>query len=270
VIDLTVATWNVEWRAPGSVDAALIRERLNSVGADIICLTEAYADFMGGEGHLIESEPDYGYPVVQGRRKVLLWSREPWAAVDRVGQPDLPPGRFVAGRTMTPVGPINVVGVCIPWREAHVRSGTRDRTLWQDHLAYLKGLRGILADRTERTLVMGDFNQRVPGNTPRRLCSQHWSRHCEASAWRPPVPSHRPARPRSIMSRIRAISNRLTSAAFPIAPPTDARSAIILAWRCGSVRHRAVPTGGAQSRARRVRCPRIGSPHPDLEQGEPE
>jgi endonuclease/exonuclease/phosphatase family metal-dependent hydrolase len=162
VIDLTVATWNVEWRAPGSVDAALIRERLDAVGADIICLTEAYANFTDGEGHLIESEPDYGYPVVQGRRKVLLWSREPWAAVDRVGQPDLPPGRFVAGRTMTAVGPIDVVGVCIPWREAHVRSGTRDRTLWQDHLAYLNGLRGILAERTARTLVMGDFNQRVP------------------------------------------------------------------------------------------------------------
>lgn len=159
---LTVATWNAEWRAPGSADAALIRERLDAVGADIICLTEAYGGIMGSGGHLIEAEPDYGYPVVEGRRKVLLWSREPWEVVDRVGRAELPPGRFVAGRTTTPFGPIDVIGVCIPWREAHVRSGRRDRTLWQDHLAYLKGLRGILADRTERTLVMGDFNQRVP------------------------------------------------------------------------------------------------------------
>ena len=60
---LTVATWNAEWRVPGSADAALIRERLASVGAGIICLTEAYANIMGSEGHLIESEPDYGYPV---------------------------------------------------------------------------------------------------------------------------------------------------------------------------------------------------------------
>ena len=117
---LTVATWNAEWRVPGSADAALIRERLASVGADIICLTEAYGDIMGSEGHLIEAEPDYGYPIVEGRRKVMLWSREPWEVVDRVGHPDLPPGRFVAGRTMTIAGMVDVIGVCVPWREAYV------------------------------------------------------------------------------------------------------------------------------------------------------
>ena len=110
---LTVATWNAEWRVPGSEDAALIRDRLDQVGADIICLTEAYANIMGSGGHLIESEPDYGYPLVEGRRKVVLWSREPWEQVDRVGHAELPPGRFVAGRTMTAARMVDVIGVCV-------------------------------------------------------------------------------------------------------------------------------------------------------------
>lgn len=159
---LTIATWNYEWRLPGSADALLIRERLDQIQADIVCLTEASAALLEGEGHIIESAADYGYPIVEGRRKVLLWSRHPWEQADRVGHADLPPGRFVSGRTMTPAGLIDVIGVCIPWREAHVRSGSRDRVLWQDHLAYLEGLRRILSDRRERTLVLGDFNQRIP------------------------------------------------------------------------------------------------------------
>jgi endonuclease/exonuclease/phosphatase family metal-dependent hydrolase len=54
--------------------------------------------------------------------------------------------------------------VCIPWREAHVRTGTRDRRPWQDHLVYLHGLGPVLASRDPSlpTLVLGDFNQRIP------------------------------------------------------------------------------------------------------------
>lgn len=158
---LTVATWNCEWRLPGSADAKLIREGLDVHAPDTICLTEAYAGLLEG-GYLIESEPDYGYPLVEGRRKVLLWSRHPWERVDRIGHADLPPGRFVAGRTATPLGAVSMVGVCIPWREAHVRSGSRNRELWQDHLAYLDGLQQVLARLDGPVLVVGDFNQRVP------------------------------------------------------------------------------------------------------------
>ena len=159
---LTVATWNTEWRQPGSADADLIVARLAEQRPDIVCLTEACAGLLDGDGHIIESDPDYGYPLITGRRKVLLWSRVPWEAVDTLGDPELPPGRFVAGRTMTSIGPVAVIGVCIPWREAHVRSGSRDRAPWQDHLAYLAGLRRIVAERGARTLVIGDFNQRIP------------------------------------------------------------------------------------------------------------
>jgi hypothetical protein len=166
---LTVATFNCEWRASGSPDAGVIRQRLLALNPAIICLTEAYRDFFGDNGHIIEADADYGYPIIAGRRKVLLWSQEPWRQVDPVGRMELSSGRFVAGTTATPIGDVRVAGVCIPWSKAHVDTGRRDRTLWEDHLAYLAALAEWLPAEPVRTLVMGDFNQRVP----RRYQPQH-------------------------------------------------------------------------------------------------
>ena len=92
----------------------------------------------------------------------MLWSAQPWTHSDSIGDPSLPSGRFIAGRTTTSIGPLYVVGVCIPWRDAHVRSGRRDRLPWEDHLAYLRGLQGVLSELDGPTIVLGDFNQRVP------------------------------------------------------------------------------------------------------------
>lgn len=166
---LNVATFNCEWRTSASSDAGIIRDRLLALHPHIICLTEAYRDFFGDLGHVIEADADYGYPLAEGRRKVLLWSREPWREIDAVGHSALPPGRFVAGVTSTPLGDVRVAGVCIPWAKAHVDTGRRDRSSWEDHLAYLGGLAKWLPERPSSTLVLGDFNQRVP----RRYQPQH-------------------------------------------------------------------------------------------------
>lgn len=72
----------------------------------------------------------------------------------------------------TASGPLQVFGVCIPWRDAHVRSGRKDREGWEDHVAYLRGLRRILAERDREipAVVVGDYNQRVPRHmTPIRV-----------------------------------------------------------------------------------------------------
>jgi hypothetical protein len=60
--------------------------------------------------------------------------------------------------------PVRLIGVCIPWSHAHVNTGRRDRSPWQDHLTYLKHLGQLLAARDDAvpTLLVGDFNQRVP------------------------------------------------------------------------------------------------------------
>lgn len=160
---IAIATWNMEWRPAGSAAAQLMIERLAARRPDIVCLTEAYVDVVQAwGGYQIEAEPGYGYPLVAGRRKVLLWSRRPWADVDTIGGPDLPPGRFVAGKTATALGEINVAGLCIPWRDAHVSTGARDRVPWADHCAYLAGLGSALAQRAGAMIVLGDFNQHLP------------------------------------------------------------------------------------------------------------
>lgn len=160
---LSLATWNMQWKAPGSVAVALMLERLAAQAPEIICLTEAYRDVLSRlGGYQLEADADYGYPIVEGRRKVLLWSHTPWTASDAVGTVELPPGRFVAGRTSTALGEVDVIGVCIPWRDAHFRSGQRNRAPWEDHCAYLAELSSILVNREGPTIMLGDYNQQVP------------------------------------------------------------------------------------------------------------
>lgn len=161
---IRVLVWNVEWARTRSGRGREIRRRIEEETADVVCVTEGFAEVLPESGHLIDSDPDYGYRVHEGRRKVLLWSREPWERVDRIGHSDLPAGRYAAGVTRTALGPVEVFGVCVPWQDAHVRSGRRDRRAWEDHSGYLRGLRAILADRGNGApaLVIGDFNQRIP------------------------------------------------------------------------------------------------------------
>jgi len=159
-----IATWNAEWAAPDSSRGQMMRDALRMLMADVLCVTEGSVDLLPTSGHVITSSPDYGYAAAPQRRKVLLWSREPWKNVDGVGSAGLPGGRFVAGTTASAHGPFRVYGVCIPWKDAHVRTGRRDRLPWQDHLAYLSALPVVLNDRGANWCVcLGDFNQRVPG-----------------------------------------------------------------------------------------------------------
>jgi hypothetical protein len=55
-----------------------MRERIAAFDPEVVCLTEAYHDFLPESDYLISSEADYGYRMVPGRRKVLLWSKRPW------------------------------------------------------------------------------------------------------------------------------------------------------------------------------------------------
>jgi endonuclease/exonuclease/phosphatase family metal-dependent hydrolase len=109
---------------------------------------------------VIEANADYGYSHNGERRKVLLWSKTPWEECDRLGNDALPSGRFAAGVTAG----VRFVGVCIPWKNAHVNTGRKDRARWEDHLTFCQGLKEVLAelDRDRPVCVLGDFNQRIP------------------------------------------------------------------------------------------------------------
>lgn len=162
-MNLTVATWNLEWAPAQSARGREIRERLAASEADVVCVTEAHAENLPEGGDLVESDADYGYPLREGRRKVILWTRHKWEQRDVLGSHHLPPGRFAAGTILVGSRAIRFVGVCIPWSAAHVTTGRRDRARWQDHLSYLDGLGAYLEQASETpTIILGDFNQAIP------------------------------------------------------------------------------------------------------------
>ena len=168
---LRIGTWNTRWARPGTPQGCRVSALLARPDCDILCVTEAYEGVLPSGGHVIDGGDDWGYPVVEGRRKVLLWSKFPWSNVDHFGSDQLPSGRFVAGVTGTDEGPLVVVGACIPWSGAHVNSGRQDRKRWQDHESWLKGFENLrYRQATKRTVVLGDFNQRIPRSyQPKRI-----------------------------------------------------------------------------------------------------
>jgi endonuclease/exonuclease/phosphatase family metal-dependent hydrolase len=87
-----------------------------------------------------------------------LISKTPWEESDNIGDSGLPSGRFVSGLTAG----VNFVGVCIPWKEAHVSTGKKSKKTWDDHLDYLSALKKYTDKTDSEMFVLGDFNQRIP------------------------------------------------------------------------------------------------------------
>lgn len=168
---ITVVNWNIEWRRRSNRNGAELHSRIVSLEPDICCITEGHTDFLDGVYHSIFSHADYGYPIKPDRRKVALWSRNPWREINMVGSDDMPPGRFVSGVTDTSFGPVRCVGICIPWSHAHVTTGRKDAKAWEEHLRYLEGLARYLREVDARKLIiLGDFNQMIPrARAPKRV-----------------------------------------------------------------------------------------------------
>ena len=157
-----VGTWNTELAKPGSAKGKRVRPILAAPDCDILCVTEGYAKIFPDGGNPVAGGDDPGYPIVEGQKNVLLWSKEPWENVCRVGPPQMPEGAFLAGTTKTPIGELTICGVCIPWFDAHVRTGWRDRKKWEEHKDWLEGFKDLSYATGSRTIVLGDFNQRIP------------------------------------------------------------------------------------------------------------
>ena len=158
---ITVLTWNIAWADAASKQGQFINGIIDDVAPDVICFTEATLGMIPEGGHAIESHSDYGYKNPPNRRKVVLWSKTPWQEADSIGHESMPSGRFATGISQG----IRFIGVCIPWKDAHVRTGRKDRLPWQDHRAYLDGLGGLVSkccDGNTPVCVIGDYNQRIP------------------------------------------------------------------------------------------------------------
>jgi hypothetical protein len=63
---LRILNWNVEWASPTSPHGRLVRERIETAGPDVVCVTEGFAELLPAAGHVVESDPDYGYPLRAG------------------------------------------------------------------------------------------------------------------------------------------------------------------------------------------------------------
>lgn len=110
-----IGTWNTQWAKPKTQKGHRVAAALAEPECDILCVTEGCKNILPANGHVVCAGEDWGYcPPRKGCRKVLLWSRKPWTDPDTVGSEELPPGRFVAGVTESPLGPLTVVGMCIP------------------------------------------------------------------------------------------------------------------------------------------------------------
>jgi len=158
--NMNCLTWNLEWASPTSSRSELIREFISEAEPDVACYTEVTYAFMP-ERYCLFANADYGYSNSADRRKVALWSKHPWSDVDAVGDESLPTGRFISGVTAG----IRFIGVCIPWKDAHVRTGRKDRLPWEDHLLYCDGLKRVIQRyiKNENSIcILGDFNQRIP------------------------------------------------------------------------------------------------------------
>lgn len=159
-----VLNWNVAWATASSKKGKEILKRVGDIVFDVACFTECTTEFIEELGlHAIFADSDYGYKHAGNRRKVALVSKCPWRSVRVSGPAAMPGGRYVMGETDTWQGSVILHGVCIPWKDAHVRTGRNDRRPWEDHLAFLTSLKEILAQCSDRPQVLiGDFNQRVP------------------------------------------------------------------------------------------------------------
>ena len=168
---MKLVNWNVKWASPRSKYSVEILNRIDRHSPEIVCLTETHSELLK-DGHAISARPDYGYGVRESRRKVLLWSREPWKQehMDDIGDARMPPGRYISGVTRTSVGEVTVVGLCIPWSgsRAGARYSGERRRAWEDHEVYLQHLAGVLSRAPSKLLVvMGDFNQWIGPRRPR-------------------------------------------------------------------------------------------------------
>lgn len=158
---MRIATWNLERKTPTSPRGSEAIDYLHARQADVLVITEGRMSFPTNGGHLLWTTPPLGSRFAKDERKVLVWSRNELEPV-KIDSP-IDDRRFVAARTVTPIGKILIVAVCIPWHMAEVTYHTNEKKKpWQEHHEYLVHLKAILESLDEPTVIAGDFNQRYP------------------------------------------------------------------------------------------------------------
>ena len=156
-------TWNLERKKPTNPRGVEALDHVFGLDADVMVLTEARTSIPMRGGHARWCEPPLGTRFGADERKIVMWSKQPWTSIDRVGVQGLDDTRFIAASTQTPIGELRVLGICIPWHMAEVTYPTGEKHKpWELHIRYLELLTELLADTDGQTVISGDFNQQVP------------------------------------------------------------------------------------------------------------
>jgi len=158
---MNILTWNLERKKVNTPYGKLAIQHLFQQVPDVMAISETWTDFPTHGGYTAHSQHPKGH-FADDERKILIWSKHPWTEIDNVGDKGLPIGRFVSGVTLTEVGEIRVVGVCIPYHMADVVHGTKDKKPWEQHKVFLEILPSILQGYSRPVIIAGDFNQRIP------------------------------------------------------------------------------------------------------------
>lgn len=166
---IKILNWNTQADKNPSDKPPIVRQLIQSLDADIICLTEAHPDYLPDSGYRLDGGLSGWRSDDSGARKVMLWSRVEWQQVDSVGDDNLPPGRFLSA--YHPAGDLQVIAVCIPYiayRYADIQHN------WQGHRLYTDHLTQILKQPRfqQKTLLMGDFNVPVASASMRGYSRQ--------------------------------------------------------------------------------------------------
>jgi len=190
--------------APNSRRGRAIAELIAAHRPDIICLTERSQASPDNRSH-------------RRVRRQLRLSLSSWAAQGHSVEPEPWHRVDAAARTLAKWSVRlrrywNTVGLgsgwlCIPWRDAHVRTGRRDRRPGKT-IGVLHGLSECLNQHREvPVLLAGDFNQRSHGHV-RHLALPTRLQKLEAAARRHGRPGPGWAAKSSIMWRSHGLSSR--------------------------------------------------------------
>ena len=89
---LKISCWNSDWATLSSKRGEFFIDKFDS---DIICLTKGFEILLPQDGYIISLNEDYGYTIKNGRRKVILWSKNKWTELNQIGSNDVLPNFFI-------------------------------------------------------------------------------------------------------------------------------------------------------------------------------
>jgi hypothetical protein len=162
---MRLITWNFARRSRDTWQAGVMLERIRDDAPDIIVLTDAHATSLALlGGHVVaDTGVRWARNETETERKVLLWSGRPWREITHY--PTLSAlGAAVSGVTQTPMGNVRVLAVCTPPHFAWPDGLVPRPLFWEQHIAYLDALRGVLdtIPTGPPLIIAGSFNQPIP------------------------------------------------------------------------------------------------------------